>query len=410
MRQTQMLYNDVRNLPGALATLENLPQAEHGMLSVVLDTAVSRIPGQTYLLFFRDAVRAVRSELEKQESTDLKRFDDVVEQVDSFLLHQFSPRNPGLALYVSDDPDFFLAVPMPSRPSQEVVWDRRPLLAPLFEALDEYERVAVALTDKREACIYTVYLGAIDLVDTIESDLTGKRAPGDWPYRTKSPRVREGRHTPGMGATVAWSGMAQSSQQRRHQRQAMDHARLVAGALMDLLREQTFDRLFLAGPEEAVVMVRDVLPRPLQARFADAIAMPMSAGEAEVLEATLRAAEVTERQHEVAIVRRLIEGVGTRTAVMGLDATLDAASHGRIEKVVLGDTLPGDARACSECGMLTSATSTCPRCGSALTDVDDLRERLVSDVLSQGGRVEFVAGEADELLMERGGVGAFTRY
>lgn len=410
MKQLQMLYQDVRSLPGALATLEDLPPTESGILSVVLDTSVSRVPGQAYLLFFRNAAREVRAELETRASVDIKSYDAAVEQVDYFLLHQFAPRNPGLALYVASDPELFLAVPLPTRPTQQVVWDNRPLVAPLIEVLDDYERVAVALTDKREARIFTVYLGAIDLEHTIESDLVGRHAPGDYPHRTRSPRVREGRYTPGMGATVAWSGMAQSSQERRHQQQAMAHARLVAGALMDLLRERPFDRLFIAGPEEAVNMVRDVLPRPLEARFAGTVSMQVGASEAEVLDEMLRIAEEREREGEVAIVRRLLDGAGVGTATLGLEPTLEAASDGRVDKLVVGDDLPGHVRVCTQCGRLTSETEQCPRCGNTLTEASDPRERLVTEVLDHGGRVEFISGEAEQLLLENGGVGAFTRY
>jgi len=410
MHQTQMRYNDVRHLPNALETLESLPETGHGLLSVVLDTSVSRVPGQAYLLFFRDAARDVRSEVEKRSPDELKDFDAAVERVDYFLLHQFSPRNPGLALYASANPEYFLAVPLPDRPAEEVVWDRQPHVAPLIEALDEYERVAVALTDKRQARIFTIFLGAITLEETIESELEGRHDPGDWPRRVRASRTRVGRQTPGKAGTIAWSGMAQARQQRRHLEQARSHARQVAGALMDLLRDKPFDRLFLAGPEEAVSLVEDVLPRPLQARLADSLSIPVHASEAEVLEEALRAAEEIERRGEVAIVQRLLEAIGARTAALGLEPTLRAASDGRVATLVVGPELDADVRACLECGQLTTETPNCPRCGATLVGVDDPRERLITEVLGQGGRIEVVSGEADELLTKHGGVGAFTRY
>lgn len=410
MQQTQMRFNDVRHLPNALSSLESLPETEHGLLSVVLDTSVSRVPGQAYFLFFRDAARDLRAEVEQRAPHDLKDFDAAVERAEYFLHHQFSPRNPGLALYVSADPEFFLAVPLPSQPADEVVWDRRPHVAPLIEALDEFERVAVALTDKHEARIFTIFLGAITLEATIESEIEGKHDPGDWPHRVRASRTRAGRYTPGKPGTIAWSGMAQARQQRRHQEKARTHARRVAGALMDLLRDEPFDRLFLAGPEEAVSLVEDVLPRPLQARLADRLSIPVHASEAEVLAETLRAAEVIERQGEVAIVRRLIESVGRKTASVGLEPTLDAASEGRIATLVIGTELAADVRVCLECGQLTTKTADCPRCGATLVEVENPRERLITEVLGQGGRIEVVSGEAEGLLGEHGGVGAFTRY
>jgi hypothetical protein len=42
--------------------------------------------------------------------------------------------------------------------------------------------------------------------------------------------------------------------------------------------------------------------------------------------------------------------------------------------------------------------------------VRDLRERIVERALAQGARVEVVAGGASARLLERGGIGAWTRY
>jgi hypothetical protein len=46
MLKTQIIYDDVRDLPNALAFLQRASPARHGVLSVVLDTSIARVPGR----------------------------------------------------------------------------------------------------------------------------------------------------------------------------------------------------------------------------------------------------------------------------------------------------------------------------------------------------------------------------
>jgi peptide subunit release factor 1 (eRF1) len=409
MIQAQIIYDDVRDLPNAFTFLQDAPPASGGVLSVFLDTSFRRVPGRDYLVFFRNSTRAVRTELAASESDQLKDFDLAVERVEEFVLH-FAPRHPGLALYASVDPEYFVAVPLPGRPVQDVAWSRQPVLTPLIEMMDEYEHVAVALVDKREARLFMTYLGAIELYESIESDSTGKYAPGDFPRRTRSTGIRGGRSTPGKAGMIAWSGMAQSRQRRRHEEFAMQHLRDVAQALMQMMHEQPFDRLFLAGTEEAVDMLRNNLPQPLKARFAESLPLPVTASESEVLTAALEASQRREREAEVETVERLVERAGTGGAVLGLEETLNAVNDGRVDTLVMNSNLSGAVSMCGNCGRLTTSTSTCPSCGSEIEEVPDLRERLALDVLDQSGRIEIVEGPAADLLDSHNVLGAYVRY
>jgi hypothetical protein len=52
---------------------------------------------------------------------------------------------------------------------------------------------------------------------------------------------------------------------------------------MVLLRKHSFDRLLLAGPDESLAVLKRELPRPLRARLAGTISVPLFASDAEVL-------------------------------------------------------------------------------------------------------------------------------
>mgnify|MGYP001107180826 CR=1 FL=1 len=410
MIQAQIIYDDVRDLPNAFTFVQNAPPASSGVLSVFLDTSIRRVPGRDYLVFFRNSTRAVRTELAANESEHVKDFDLAVERVEEFLQHRFTPRHPGLALYISIDPEYFLAVPLPGRPVRDVAWSQQTVLTPLVEMMDEYEHVAVALVDKRSARLFMTYLGAIELYESFESDFTGKYAPGDFPRRTRSTGIRGGRGTPGKAGMIAWSGMAQTRQRRRHEEFALQHLRVVAQALMRMMHEQPFDRLFLAGTEEAVDMLRNNLPQPLKARFAESLPLPITASESEVLAEALEASQRRERESEVETVKRLVERAGAGGAVLGLEETLPAVNDGRVDTLVMNSNLAGAISICGNCGRLTTSNSVCPSCGSEIEKVPDLREQLVLDVLDQSGRIEIIEGPAADLLDRHDGLGAFVRY
>lgn len=410
MRQARIIYDDVQELPSAFAFLNNAPPSHDHTLSVYLDTSIERIPRRDYVTFFRNSARAVREEIAADASEQLKSFDLAVATTEEFLRQEFAPKNPGVALFVSLEPAYFLVVPLPGRPAQDVFWGTEAFVTPLIGAMDEYEQVAVALVDKREARLYSIYLGAIDLYRAFESEFIGRHAAGDWPRRTRSSRVRAGRYTPGTGGTIAWSGMAQSRQRRKHDELAGQHIGDVAQALTQMMHERPFDRLFLAGTEEAVVMLRNALPRSLKARLAETLRLPINAAQHEILEVVLDAAQRREREEEVETVKRLIDQAGISVAVTGLSETLAAANDGRIDLLVIVSAFTGTAAVCEQCGRLTTATSICPSCGSELVVVQNIRERLVMDVIDQGGHVELVNGPAADLLNTIGGVGAFLRY
>lgn len=410
MRSHPQVYTELNAIPNVLQALRGTAPPDAGVLSVYLDTSVHRIQGQAYLLAFREACRTIRTDLDTANRPEQKAFEAAAEQATDYLAHEFAPRHPGLALFTSADSGYFFAVPIPQQPTDTVTWAPEPELAPLEEALDDFERIAVALIDKQSARLFTVYLGVIQEEREFESEVTGKRAPGDWPRRTRPSGPQEGRQIPGKHGIIVWAGMAQDRQKRRHYEHARQHFRRTAHKLMEVLNARPFDRLILAGPEEATVLLEEDLPRPLRGRLSGRLTLPVTASEPEVLQATLQEAEAIERRVELDMVNQLIEAATTPRAELGLAATLDALADSRVHTLFLTDTLSAAGTECPACGRLSGERSRCPACGEAVTTPVELRERMVDHAVAQGARIEIVSGAAATVLSEHGGVGAYTRF
>lgn len=400
-------HDDVRLIPTLLKTLREAPPPPEGVLSVYLATPLVPVAGQAYMASFRDGCDALRSSLPEQALED---FDRAVERARQYLAEVFVPRRPGLALFASGNEDYFHVAPLPGRPEEEFAWGTVPMLAPLEQVIDEYERLVIALFDKRRARLFSIFLGAIEESQVIESDVPGKPTTTGRDGRPRPQRQAFTAGAPGQASGGGGGGVTRARYTPHHEIHAVTHARTVARALTGWLRARPFDRLLLAGPVEGVSLLRDNLPRPLRSRLAGELSLAMSANDAEVVQAALEAGEAIERRDEVAMIDELIASSATPRAALGFGPTLDALSDNRVHQLFLTDTFIGVGGECPTCGRLIAGPGRCPVCGTEATPLGDLRERMVERALEQGARIETVSGDAGAHLTAHGGLGAWTHY
>ena len=393
-------------IPIALQVLRGTPSPPQGVLSAYLDTRPGRVQPRAYLLAFRDSCRRVALQLDEAVRGT---FESAARQAERFLEGVFVARHPGLALFVGPEADYLFAVPLPDPPAGTVVWDQRPLVAPLEATLDEHERVALALIERGQARVVTIFLGSIEDDHVLPSETASQRAAAERGLRQAAYLQR---YTPAarlQGVDTPFvQGGAPAAQRERH-----DLLRLVgrtSSALMEVLRRAPFDCLFLAGGEDAVAVLRAELPRPLRARLVGTLSLSAGAPAADVLRAARDAAEAVERRVEVELVDELVAAARSGRATLGFDATLAALSDSRVYHLFIAEMFDGLASECGACGRLLAGPGPCPVCGSRTEALLDVRERAAERARAQGARVETVAGEAASLLLAHGGLGAWTRY
>src|SRR2546426_686041 len=109
-------------------------------------------------------------------------------------------------------------------------------LEPSRHLMDEYERYAVALVDKEKARLFTIFMGEIEESDAFKDFVPGKHHQG---------------------------GPSQARYQRHHEAYVHWHLKRVARHLAQILGRRPFDRLILAGPEEATSGLKHLLPHAL---------------------------------------------------------------------------------------------------------------------------------------------------
>jgi peptide chain release factor subunit 1 len=373
---------DLAALPSLLQTLRVTGPPGGRVLSLYLDT-VEHASQPTCLLAFRDYCKALRASLPAAEH---EPFEAAVAQIETYLRDDFAPPRPGLAVFAGGRPEYFYATPLPLRPSEELHWGDHAFVEPLETALDDCQRIAVTLFDKERTRLFTIYLGALESYQEFTDYVPAKQATG------------------------GWFALAQSRYARHHEDHVLRHAKRTYTALLELLRTHPFDRLLIGGPDEALALLRQRLPRPLRARLAGTLPLELFASDAAVLEAARTAAETLERQDEVKAVTALLEAATTAHAALGLHETLAAVSQGRAYLLFVAEGFDARGGACTVCGQLVGGLDPCPNCGQPTVSLPNLRERLLQRARETDCRVEFVAGEAAALLTARGGIGAWTHY
>ena len=352
------------------------------VLSAYLNLAPQYQVQRAYQMAFKDLTHELRDQLDAPRRAALEAESTRVAQ----WLDANPPQGRALAIFSCTPAGlwktFNLHVPVRTR----LAFEATPYVGPLLDLLDEYERYAVALVDKQKARFFSVFLGEIQEHDDFKDFVPGKHAQG---------------------------GVSQANFQRHHEAHVFRHLKRAADYLANAYRQRLFDRLILAGPEEASSELRRLLPRALASRVVAVIPAETFAGTHEILERTLEIERQVERTAEDRILSELLDTAAAGgLATVGLDRTLEALFLGEVRTLVIADGAHAEGSECPNCGRLTPAgPGACPPCGNRMTPVGDLFERAIERTLGTSANVEVVHNEPAQRLLEAGGgKGAFLRY
>ena len=362
--------------------LENFDVQDACVLSLYLSQPPASQVEHSYKTVFQDLVHEMRDRLDEPQRS---QFTAEVNRITDWLEAR-QPQGKSLAVFSCAPRGLWQAHDLAVDLADHLAFQSRPYLEPLLDVLDEYERYAVVLVDKEKARLFTVFLGAIEESQALRDFVPGKHDKG---------------------------GPAQANFQRHHDAHVYRHLKRVAEYLAEIFRRRPFDRLILAGPEEATSELKRLLPRALAHRLVATSPGEIFATPAEILERTLEIERQVERSVEQRLLDELFEraAAGAR-ATYGVRQTLDALWLGKVQTLVVAEGVRAEGSECSNCARLEPGSlAECPACAHPMVCVPDLMERAVERALDQAGSVEVVHGEAARHLHESGGgLGAFLRY
>ena len=362
------------------------------VLTVFLNTSESnpsrhpRLP--THLAWFLDNVETLRSKL---AHPDAKQFDRQANRVRRFL----ETRHPAeRAILIIAGPKTWQVAPLHVPVSNALHWGK-PKIDPLLPLLNGHRRYGVVVMDHKAARYFEHAQGELSLLATkrfaIDASQWKRKAQG----RVATGRLQRSR------------GPLRDLYERRIEAQYQRLCHQVASQTVALSMKNGFDGVFLVGPDRLIETVRERIPQPL----ADStVPVRENLGRSSLKELQSRLEPLVdsyEQEQQLSLVK-LLRASG-HAAVTNPDEVLAQLQTGRIRALIVARDLAFGLRQCPKCGFAsTAADPNCADCGSVRTEIT-LDELLAREFSTQNVKIEFVRGDAAQLLRQTGGLGGWLR-
>jgi peptide chain release factor subunit 1 len=352
--------------------------------SLYLDVDGRRYPRkQDYELRAEELVHSLRSqavELDRDARGSVGRDAD---RMMGFVRALDRGGTRGVALFSCASEGLWQEVLVPRGLRDRAVVAEQPYVLPLEAMVETYQSFCTVIVDREKARIFLSRMGRIHEASDIFDDVPGRHDQGGW---------------------------SQARYQRHIEEHVGKHLKRVAEVLLGFYKRKTFDHLILAGPEEILPPLEQVLHDYLRQRVVARETLAITSTETEVLRKSLAVEERVEAARERRTLQRLrAESAAGRQAVMGLDASLSALNGGRVDTLLVPFGVSRKGVRCSSCGRLALEGERCATCGGRMAPVPDVVESAVTSALRQSARVETLSViELDR--PEESDIGALLRY
>lgn len=366
------LWRDVQEdrmrILSTLKRLAALPPSPWPVLSVYVNTRPVGVQMTTYRPHLKkrmaEELMALKARSPEHESlaVDFAR-------AQHYLDYDLREDTQSVAIFASyAGEDLFDAIQLPVElPDPQVVVGPMPVLFPLLRMADRYRRAAVAVADAASTRLFVLALGAIEIRREVRT-----AAGGD-------------------------EGLAEHS----------------ARALEELARDQGASWILIGGEPGAAAGLRRALAPESGDLLIEAGEWDPRMPEAELAADVTRRIDERERETRLERAHQLVAGAAGGTAVLGVDATLEALRQDRVRELLLSETFPAAVPAwtCRACRAFGGGTppGICPVCGRETVESVALREELGAQAQARGAPVCFVPAGAVAPFEDGGGVGAFLR-
>lgn len=329
----------------------------------------------------------LKDAVESLDKNVYKKVKDDLGKIDNFVLTNKRIFKKGLAILSSSANSFWreyhLGIPM----KNELIVDKTPYIKPLMDVLVNYQRYAVLIVDKESARIFVIHLREIVEYGEVHTpDIPGKHKKG------------------------GWFALSQNHYERHIDYHVGMHLKEVIEKLDSFLGGEYIGRMILGGSDEALSMVRGMLPKTIVDKVIGTVKIEMFAKGPEVLAKVEPIVIEYEMNKEKETVDALITGaMKNKNAVLGLEDVLHAIHQQKVMKLVFLKEVKPSGYSCKSCGFLTlQKADPCPYCKGEMEMVDYLIDLAGEKAIGQGALVEVLTD--DKKLREAGGIGAFLRF
>ena len=320
--------------------------------------------------FFERRIKACKSVLKHEE---LKNFIATLDEINTVLKKNIGEN---IAIFASHKHNYLKYTNLPVKVENLLIVDSSPYLRPLARILDEWESFTLVLVNSNYAKIFSISLGKVEDTKSLSADIMNKHKKGGW-SQARFNRLRKGAINEFLSEVI------------------------------EALQKRADEHVIIAGPGQAKVQLKEMLPKNLQERLVQLIDIDIN-DERELLKESISLISDDEKQRSREAVQRLKEEIlKDGLAVYGVEETLEAVKNGQVELLIIQKDFKIRGRICENCQVVnTGNKKTCPYCGKKTSGVDVLEE-ILEFAERTDAKIEFTD---DEEISNLGHVGAILRF
>jgi peptide chain release factor subunit 1 len=287
----------------------------------------------------------------------------------------------GIAVFASSLDNLWRPLPLAESVPDQVRLAADLHLAPLVPLVGRGDGALVAVVSRERGQVFRLRGGRLEEVVDQTEEQPGQHDQGGW---------------------------SQARYQRHIEKLVHDHLKAVGGEIDKRVRRAGTLQMVIIAPEE----LRSDLESKLSAEAREAVVgwtqAEAHANANELLEVAKPHLERARAEQEAQVVDRWREEEGRNgRAAAGWEQTLEAASDGRVEVLLLEEGANRPAFQCPQCGRGSANDGACPLDGNRLERHEDGTDVAVHHVLAHGGSVLAVRRNG---LQQHDGIGALLRF
>jgi peptide chain release factor subunit 1 len=321
-----------------------------------------------------------KSSLGREQREALKRD---IERIESWFDDGFDRQGVrGIAVFAAGLDGLWSTVRLPDAVADDVRIAGELYLAPLARLVGRSDGVLVAAVGRERGQVFKLEGGELMEIADDTEDVPGRHDQGGW---------------------------SQARYERHIDEIVERHWRRVAETLDRCVRARRGARVVLVGAEDMRSDFESMLPNDVKGCLLGWTTAEAHADGPQLLEAARPVIEAWWEQRETQLLERWREEAAKNgRASTGWEQTLEAASDGRAELLLVQDGADEPAYQCPRCGRAQISNGSCPLDGTTLEPRESGLDLAVHQTLAHGGTVQVIRGRRD--LEPVGGVGALLRY
>lgn len=288
----------------------------------------------------------------------------------------------GIAVFADGLDNFWATLSLPEAAGDEARIGNDLYLAPLAR-LGDRDSALVAFVGRERGQVWRLRDGSLTEVSDQSTELQGQHSQGGW---------------------------SQARYERGIENAVGQHLRDVAEALDRYVRKLRDTRVVLIGSEDIRSEFEALLPNEVQSCVAGWASAEAHADGPQVLEAARPVLDEWWAGREDDLLARWQEEAGKNgRAASGWESTLEAASDGRVDLLLVQDGVDQPAYQCPQCGRAQMTDGSCPLDGTTMEAKEGGLDLALHQTLAHGGTVHVIRGERRD-LEPVGGVAALLRF